>query len=93
MKKLLSGLFDYENKYWSRSQKKWVTPFKGKYFKWLNAFLPHKSFFPVSYPVVYTPKELVAEYPNKWNIPVSPEIKVLHEGKLIGFSDFKQFYK
>lgn len=82
-----------EDKYWSKTKLKWVTPFK---FKILNSIFninPTKDKYQVkNYPIVYTTEEILKKYPNRWSIPTSPEILVKHNGCLLKITELKEIY-
>jgi hypothetical protein len=59
-------------------------------FKTKNPFIQYRV---VSYPVVLSLAAVKAKYPNRWMIPVSPEIVVKHNGRIYKFSELKELYQ
>ncbi len=92
----MPALLIKRDRYWSCDLKSWVIPYK--FFKWIYFYkngitmIEPVKFEPVFAPAIYTLDEIKKEYPNRWLIPIHPEILVKHDGKLLKFSELKQFY-
>lgn len=91
MKKKIFNFFkDTEGKYWSKKYNKWIIPWKR--LKFLNR--KDEIYELKNYPIVYESiEEIKKEYPNRWLIPISPEIFVKHNNKYLKITELKEFYE